>query len=599
MTARDEYQSRLESYNRQVNSLERKIIWISRLRLFIFFVTVALTGLLYNHYGIAAYGVVPFGLLFFIIAVIRHKQLDNGKAELEVLASINQTGLNRIAGDWRLFKDRGAEFIDEDHPYTSDLDIFGEFSLFQHMNCSSSYLGRLKMQSTLSFNVRPIEAIEQYQQAIQELGPQLDWRQRLQACTLPLLETKDNPILLMNWARAEYSPPWRTWIYTVMGMPVLSGMALAVSWFFSVYAFIPLSLYLIQFIIFSFQAKYNHNAMKVFEAHYDTLNRYAAALTVIEQLPAQSDMLTSLKKTLVNKEHVSASKILSKLAALIYYADARFMPLAHFMLNTLFLWDARCVLGLKAWKNQHGGKLSAWLETVAEFEVLCAFSGLHFDHPAWVFPTVVDHGEPLVATDMGHPLIADHDRRGNDFSIEDLGAVMIVTGSNMSGKSTLLRTVGVNLVLAYAGAPVCARVFCCRKMEIFTSMRIRDELGNHISTFYGELLKIKKILNAIAECELPVMVLVDEIFRGTNSRDRHEGSVAVIKALSGAKTVSLISTHDLTLCELEKEYPRVKNVHFSEYFTENAMAFDYILKPGVSDTSNAVHLMKMIGLEVP
>jgi DNA mismatch repair ATPase MutS len=306
-----------------------------------------------------------------------------------------------------------------------------------------------------------------------------------------------------------------------------------------------------------------------------------------------------LKNRVTYETTLPASTTLAKLSALVEYANVRHMPQMYFVLNVLFLWDAHIVNALQKWQQRHASHLATWLNTIADYEVLSSLSILKHDHSDWTFPRIITDGSGFKAQQLGHPLLDNAVRRCNDVDLDPTPGITIVTGSNMSGKSTLLRTVGINLVLAYAGAPVCATNLTCKLMPIYTSMRIRDDLAKSISTFYSELLKIKSILDAINNNENTVLILIDEIFRGTNSHDRYEGAVAVIKRLLKANTIALISTHDLALCDLERYHKdKISNIHFSEIFTDTGMEFDYILRPGISTTSNAAHLMRLIGLEV-
>jgi DNA mismatch repair ATPase MutS len=252
---------------------------------------------------------------------------------------------------------------------------------------------------------------------------------------------------------------------------------------------------------------------------------------------------------------------------------------------------------LEAWKEQAGRSLNTWLQALGDFEALASLAVIAHDYPNWCIPEVEETPPYLKASQMGHPLLTE-DRVCNDLAILPQAGILLITGSNMSGKSTLLRTAGVNLVLAYAGAPVCAAAFRCSLMRIYTCMRVNDNLEQSISSFYAELLRIKMIVAAAKQATRPVFFLLDEVFKGTNSQDRHTGAKILIKQLKRLGAVGLVSTHDLELAELAAESKGIINYHFREYYQNDRIHFDYKLRPGVSTTRNALYLIKLAGIDI-
>ncbi len=264
----------------------------------------------------------------------------------------------------------------------------------------------------------------------------------------------------------------------------------------------------------------------------------------------------------------------------------------------IFLLNWQCYFALKNWKKSSGAVLPEWLNIVGQFEIMASFSILAFDHPGWCFPELVKDKYFFNAKDLGHPLLPEKSCIHNDFLFKGDGKVVMVTGSNMSGKSTMLRTVGINLILAYSGAPVCASKMKCSIMYIYTSMRVVDNLKSNISSFYAELLRIKMILDAIRSGK-EVFFLLDEIFKGTNSRDRKMGAIAVLKNLTTAKTTGIVSTHDLELTDLERNKDfNLMNYYFKETYQNKKIFFDYKIRKGVSYTSDVKYLMEIIGLSL-
>jgi DNA mismatch repair ATPase MutS len=251
---------------------------------------------------------------------------------------------------------------------------------------------------------------------------------------------------------------------------------------------------------------------------------------------------------------------------------------------------------MEKWKKKYGSSLKEWLNTIGELEALNSLSVIAYDNDTWTMPEVKENMEVLKAKSMGHPLLGDNGVR-NDVTMERPTSIILITGSNMSGKSTLLRTIGINIVLSYLGAPVCAEQFSCSIMNIYTCMRIGDNLEKSISSFYAEILRIKMIVQAAKEGE-KVFFLLDEIFKGTNSIDRHTGAKVLIKQLGECNSAGLVSTHDLELGEMEKEYNKIKNYHFQEHYVDGELKFDYKLKRGISTTRNALYIIKMAGIDV-
>lgn len=597
--SKTEYENRIAKLQRQIDNLQQQITRIGYLRLFL----APLAGLLYYVYyrydNLTAILLSCSCVLLFLFAVFRHKKLMLQQESDKRILEINQRCLLRLQGRWCEFIDNGKEFIDENHPYAADLDIFGENSLFQFINTASTPFGRRAMRDALSSSQFNESEISARQAAVEELAAELDWRQQFQACGIQLAQYRKDPKELLTWAARQTNAPSTLFTLVIRGTPIISLFFLFGVWVWDWSYLIPLCGYLLQFLVFAVTARENFAEMKVFSNQYESLNVYAASLHCIEQKSFNTDQLKRLQEQIKREEKQNASDNLTRLAVLVEYTDARFVPQFHFFLNTFFLWDNQFVLALKKWQRQHACHLGDWLKTIGQFELLASIAMICYDHPDWSFPKVAAKGPGFTTKQLGHPLIGDQSRRCNDLQLAAFNGITLVTGSNMSGKSTLLRTVGINLVLAYTGAPVCASEMICRIMPIFTSMRIRDDLSKNISTFYNELMKIKRILESINHNEDTVLVLIDEIFRGTNSQDRYEGAIAVIDRLVNANALVMLSTHDLALCDLEQHYAdKISNIHFSERFTKTGLEFDYLVRPGRSTTSNAAHLMRLIGLEV-
>jgi DNA mismatch repair ATPase MutS len=297
-------------------------------------------------------------------------------------------------------------------------------------------------------------------------------------------------------------------------------------------------------------------------------------------------------------ESMPASAGIARLKQILDRMDLRFNLVLVVPLNVLLLWNIQQALSLDKWKSAYDQRVRKWFNSLGDWEALASFGVLRFNQPEWVFPTVVPDHFFIKATTLGHPLIAPQKRVNNEIDIEQKAAVMLVTGSNMAGKSTYLRSIGINIILAMAGAPVCAKTFECSAVQLMSSMRIADNLEESTSTFYAELKKLKTIIEKVNE-KSPVFILLDEILRGTNSLDRHTGSKALIKQLIAKEAAAVLATHDVDLAALQSEYPsHIFNYHFDVQVNGEELYFDYQLKPGVCKSLNASILMKKIGIEI-
>jgi hypothetical protein len=534
-------------------------------------------------------------LVVFIVLVVLHRRTNNKINYLQNLVRINETALLRLSGKWTTLPETGNRFFDPGHPYSTDLNIFGQGSLFQYINATTSYMGG---QTLAQFLSRPAghEEILPRQQAVKELAQELDWRQHFQAIGTGSVDRRLNPAGLIAWAedQALVLDKKRTGLIRVL--PVITISLLILKVLGIVPLFVPLIMLLVQLITVNFSEKAVRKTFDATGRAVAELECYSALLACIEEKGFQAPLLTDLKKRLGTNNQPSSVRIkaLSKITDRINLRSAQL----HFLINLLTFWDLHTLIKLEKWKVKSGMSLGAWLKVIGQFEALAGLAGLAHDHPGWAFPEVVDNPPFFEAVELGHPLVHDNVRVCNDVYLPDPGTVFIITGSNMSGKSTFLRTVGINLVLAYAGGPVCARSMSCSMMNVYTSMQVHDNLEQRTSTFYAELKRIKTIVDAVNNGE-PVVFLLDEIFKGTNSRDRIFGAKTLIKKLCRMPVIGLITTHDLELGGLEKEIPRcVKNYHFTDTICDNQISFDYRLRPGISRTTNAIALMKMVGIEV-
>jgi ABC-type multidrug transport system fused ATPase/permease subunit len=597
LVPKEQYEKRRTYYAQRLEKLTQTINRLSNVRLALFIAGCALTIFLYlTQSSSLGLGMLLFIVVSFAALVFWHQALRTKHNYIEMLHDIYDQALKRIAGEWKSFPDTGEDFKDPAHPYSEDLDLFGPSSLFQWINTAKTYRGREKLKEWLT--EPPIEgsSIQKKQEAIKELATNLAWRHRFLAEAGTTKRKLTSPTRIIEWAKTYDAIYLRPGIVILArALPIITLTFLLLYFLTSRVSFwYPLAGFLIQTIVL-FAGKQRGKALEAVYAYKDSIKIYEKMLERFEKRNFKSDYLQDLKKGLYNRDGKAAFEQIRKLSGLAELISNRGNAM-FLVINIFTLWDIQCMIALEAWKEKSGRSLGRWVDTVAELEGLASLAIIHFDHPEWALPEIVSENSGIVAVNMGHPLLANS--TFNDLSIDKHSSILLITGSNMSGKSTLLRTLGINLVLAYAGAPVCTQRFSCSMLRIYTCMRVSDNLGENISSFYAELLRIKEIVSA-TKTERKIFFLLDEIFKGTNSQDRHAGAKVLIRQLSKAGAMGMVSTHDLELGDLERESERrIRNYHFREFYKNDEIHFDYKLRPGISTTRNAMYLIKMAGIDV-
>lgn len=593
-----QYEKRKIYYAQRLENLSQTINRLGNVRLVTFLAGSGLALFFYlKHSASLSISLAILTVLSFAALVIWHQALRKRQRYLQALLQTYGQALSRLNGEWKAFEDSGEEFKDPAHPFSDDLDLFGVGSLFQWINTAKTFRGRETLKGWLSEPPADPGTIQHRQESIQELAKNLAWRQRFLAEASMTKQLLSSPKSLIEWGKTLDSNYRRIEVLILArALPTITSI------FFLLYLvsarvsfWYPLVGCLIQALIL-FAGKQRGKVLNAVSSYKDSLKIYETMLERFEKRSFQSKYLLSLKKGLCDREGKSAYDQIRKLASLSDLIANRNNAMFLFI-NILTLWDIQCMISLETWKEKSGRSLNRWLDTIAELEALSSLSIIHFDHPDWEFPKISSESSGIEAVKLGHPLLKKAVR--NDLSIEKRSGILLITGSNMSGKSTLLRTVGINLVLSYAGAPVCAQSLSGPRLQIYTCMRVSDNLGENISSFYAELLRIKQIVSASKTEKENVFFLLDEIFKGTNSQDRHAGARVLIRQLSKEGSMGMVSTHDLELGDLERESDRkIRNYHFREYFKNDEIQFDYKLRAGVSTTRNAMYLIKMAGIEV-
>lgn len=563
---------------------------------------IAIVLAIYTGYQVIEYGrrgVVVVGTIIFFIAFImlvyKHSQIKERLSYSRGLIKINERYLARLQGDWVNFEDTGEEYLEASHPYALDLDIVGAKSLFQMINTTGTWYGRTALAKCLLGPLKDLQEIMSRQQAIKELGNKLTLCQKIEYASKKKQTKHEIPKSFFSYCagreKEAIKKSYKKWMDSI---PIITMGVLGIAYITKIQVILIIGL-LVVMIQYAVSAlcffRFRHLLGMSRELEY-TLGNYTQILEELEHENFHSKKLQELKQKLFNEEN-SAAKGIKALEKISSKAHLTQHPILAIPLNALWLWDCKRILELEEWRRTYGEETGKWLEAIGEIEALMSLSVLLHIDQAISFPILADKGTSLKGEALAHPLLKQTTRIANDVNMDD--RIFVITGSNMSGKTTFLRTIGINLVLAYSGAPVCAKQLTCSRLAIYTSMRIRDDLKEGISTFYAELMRIKQIIEG-AQQDSEMIFLIDEIFRGTNSIDRIEGAKSVLKSLNSKGVIGGITTHDLELCQLAKE-ARIENYHFTESYEEDQIVFDYKLKEGPSTSTNAKYLMRMVGIE--
>jgi len=491
----------------------------------------------------------------------------------------------------------GAQYSNEKHFYTSDLDIFGKASLFNLINRAATSLGNNKLAEWLSAPATR-DVILLRQQAAGEIAGKGQWKPELQTLLLFANGTEFNRFQqLFNYLKSPLNIPGEKALSKYITIaPILLTAAIAGAFFLPIFKLITLVLVVANLSIVASKGSYIVKSSFIADKISDVLAAYAIAFNKIETEKWESTLTKDLAGRIINKQ---TSKNIAELAQYIHKLGYNLVMIVNFILNIFFLWALKQVIAIEQWKRDNYHDLEEAFDVIAEFEALYSIAGVRINYPDWAIPQIAQgDGYTVTGKALAHPLIKPSGRVENDYELTDTFKVDIITGSNMAGKSTFLRTVGINSVLALSGAPVCAQCMQVSVITLVSYMRIKDSLNESTSTFKAELDRLQMLLAAV-ENEPKVFFLIDEMLRGTNSVDKYLGSKAVIEQLIKKKGVGMVATHDLQIARLEDKYPAyVRNYYFDIQISNGQMLFDYKLKHGECKTFNASLLLKQIGIDV-
>jgi hypothetical protein len=587
------YGERLEIRSARARVLARRENRIANARLVLFGVSLVLAWLGFVSRTLPP-GLFAIPLALFACLVVLHDRVIRARRRTERSVAFYNRGLARLDESWAGTGEPGARFLDPAHPYAEDLDLFGRGSLFELLCAARTQVGQQVLADWLRNPASPA-VVRERQAAVAELSAKLDLREDLAVLGEDVREGTD-PRALTAWASAPGRSLGREVALISLALAVLALVAIA-AWIFLRVGPLPLvSIVLLQIFLLQRWRRPINSVIASVEKPGGELQLLAQTLRRLEAEPFEAPRLRTLRAAL-DTDGLPPSTRIARLARHLdrieWARNAMFAPFA-----LLLMWNPLHAYAIDAWRGRYGGAITRWLDALGELDASCSLGGQAYERPADVFPEIVDGAPVFDADGLGHPLLPEGRCIRNDLRLAAGLRLLIVSGSNMSGKSTLLRSAGVNAVLAFAGATVRARSLRISPLAVGASIRGHDSLQEGTSRFYAEIRRLRQLVD-IAEGPVPLFFLVDEILNGTNSHDRRIGAEAVVRGLVERGAIGMITTHDLALARIAETLgERAANIHFEDFIKDGRIAFDYTIRPGVVRKSNALALMRAVGLEV-
>ncbi|MFC2165256.1 hypothetical protein ACFLT2_09700 [Acidobacteriota bacterium] len=595
---KDIYTTRIEQFKLRLSQIKKIEIILSIIKLTLaigFIIVFTMAALSYSKIHLIV--LITLAVIFIITAIIHEKYIKK-RAFFRSLQSINEEEIRALKHEFPDY-DSGETFQDPDHAYSSDLDFFGERSVYHYLNRTATGMGSRGLAAWLKNlpSDKDTEQIVERQKAVTELSEKIDLRQNVQAhgkIVEDSLERLDAITDLIQEPVFILPKKGLILFFHIMPFITLGFIGLIIAGLPWPFIFLPLAT---QIFI---NRKTGKNLIRIYlmaTKNTRILRNYAQIISEIERAYYSCEILKKIRVSL-HKDDKPASAYIRKLSSLVGYLELRRNPFFHPIFNTLFFWDLHWTYRLEKWKAEIAPLVPNWFDSIGQFEALSSLANLSFNNPAWVMPEVSSADFVFRAKNLGHFLIPGDQRIGNDVNMDGKGKIWVITGPNMSGKSTLLKTVGVNMVLALAGAPVCAEECILSPIKLYTNLKVSDSLDKSLSLFYAELQRLKMVLDGVAE-HGKVFFLLDEMLKGTNELDRQAGAIALIKQLAASETNGYVATHDLELTKLEEDFPeKISNYHFDGHIEGDKLLFDYKLISGKCESFNALILMRKMGIDV-
>ena len=586
-TLRSFYNDKISLYESQLAIVKKQLFVSSMVRLGVFCAAIFAMYFFFGSFKLVlAIVIVAIGL--FLMLVSRHSDLQYKRDKILALIKINATEIQVLDRNYDKLA-TGAQFKDPDHYFSQDIDLFGRGSFFQYCNRTALPQGSETLAALLKENA--ITAIGQKQEAIIELAKMPDWRQNFSAIA-SLVKTETPYTVIIKWMRQYQSfvpalMKFLPMLFSIVSVVVIAGYFMGiipglilVGWFF-----------LGLIISGRFLKKINKLSNDTSKIQ-STFQQYRQLIERLEDANFKCDLLDQKRRTIV-RESSKASKILHQFSRHLSALDQRNNILIAFFANAFLLRDLQLSFAIEKWIGQHGHDIEAWFETIAFFDAYNSLGNFGYNHPDYNYPDLIESGVVLKSEAAGHPLLDPDKSILNDIEIGD-EEFFIITGANMAGKSTFLRTVSLQIVMANLGLPVCAAKTEYHPIKLITSMRTTDSLTDDESYFFSELKRLKFIMDEIQNDRY--FIVLDEILKGTNSTDKAKGSRKFVERLVASKSTGIIATHDLSLCDVAEELPQVKNYYFDAEIIDNELHFDYKFKKGICQNMNASFLLKKMGI---
>lgn len=591
---RSEYERRLGE--RRETAARASILdnQLAAARGFVFLAGLGLLAAAYQFPVVSA-GWLLLPVITFVLLVVLHNRVNDRLARSRRAVAFYETALSRLDNDWARSGALGDRYANPAHPYSGDLDLFGRGSLFQLISTSRTRLGEDVLASWL-LHPANVATIGKRQSSIVELRGMLDLREELALLDAEVRDDFDQN-LLVEWSQQTPRP--------IAGPVRLAAVGLALATATSLLGFLaldwPLSVFLVALVCeLAFLSIHSRHIKQLAKTADEAASGLAILSQVLELLERESFETAGLQeiRSRVETEGQPPSRQVARLHGLVHSLNNSLKNQFFAPIALLICLPIHLVHAIEKWRAGVGTSIPGWLQAVGEFEALLALAGYAYEHPEQPFPEIVPEGLLMEGVDLGHPLIPGKQCVLNDLTLDNDLRLVMVSGSNMSGKSTLLRTIGLNVVLALAGAPVRARSLRVSPLQVGTAMRVNDSLQDGKSFFYAALARLKSIVG-LADEELPLLYLLDEILQGTNSHDRRVGAEGIIRKLVADGAIGLVTTHDLALTEIVESFGNgATNIHFEDHLVDGRMTFDYRIRTGVVKRSNALELMRMMGLDV-
>ena len=583
------YQKTIDALSRSKSILNKQISLLGWSRLIVFITAAFSVYFCISDFNNLHLLILIGSIIVFLFLLYVNNKLSNERELVTNLIRINENEV-AVLGHLPSFFDSGNEYLD-DESYHADLDIFGDRSLFHTINRTTTSIGKEKLAILFRSPLTTSQVIAEQQAAVKELSDKTLLRQHI--CAIGMRSAKNPPdySAIYEWLESpnEFMGSTKIRFFLIIAPLLITGSFLY-GWIVDNYWLVNYAVFINMLLAGSYMKRIN----AIHQTLSKNLKHFADFAEMFELI--NNENFTSQRLKNIQNNALEGQQQFKALSKLGNFLDQRSNFLVSVILNLTILSDIQCVYRLEKWKNRNKARLQFWLNSIAETETLSSLATFCFNHPEYIFPKINDQEPFLKAKDLAHPLIPSAECVSNDIALGNEQRLFIITGSNMSGKSTFLRTIGINVLLARCGAPVCAAEFECSVMDIYTSLRQTDSLLDHVSLFFSELRKLKTILHGLS-MNPKALVLLDEVLRGTNSDDKLYGSRELVKKLIQTGCVTILATHDIALSKMSNEYPEtIKNWCFESSLDNNQLTFDYKLKSGVSQNRNATFLMKQMGI---